>query len=152
MMRAFFVFALTLLMTFPNAAFAEKKETDAEKALDTWLAAVSSGNADTVASLYADDAILLPTLKNHVHDTPAERLEYFKMFTALPKIKGTVNEEHARQYGDDVAINSGIYTFTYEKDGKEVSVPARYSFVFVKDGDAWKVAEHHSSMLPEKAQ
>ena len=37
-----------------------------------------------------------------------------------------------RVYGD-TAVNTGYYTFSYTKDGETKSIPARYSFTYVKD-------------------
>ncbi|MGB5595525.1 MAG: hypothetical protein WBM32_14475 [Crocosphaera sp.] len=55
-----------------------------------------------------------------------------------------------RMYDENLAINSGYYTFTYSKNGRTKEVPARYSFVYQKDGNnQWEIIEHHSSALPE---
>ncbi|MDX1949928.1 MAG: DUF4440 domain-containing protein, partial [Rickettsiales bacterium] len=68
--------------------------------------------------------------------------------TGLPNLKGTINELHTKKLSDNVVNKSGIYTFTFEKDGKEVKVPARFSFTLVKEGNEWLVVEHHSSRMP----
>ena len=52
-----------------------------------------------------------------------------------------------RVYGN-TAVNTGYYTFSFLKDGKTESLPARYSFTFVKDGDKWLIVDHHSSAMP----
>jgi hypothetical protein len=53
-----------------------------------------------------------------------------------------------RVYGGDTAVNTGYYTFSFEKDGATQSLPARYSFTLVKrDGD-WEIVDHHSSAMP----
>jgi hypothetical protein len=36
--------------------------------------------------------------------------------------------------------------------GKRVEVPARYTFVFTRSGQTWKIDEHHSSIRPKKPQ
>ena len=68
-------------------------------------------------------------------------------FTALRRLKAETNESIVRIFGD-TAVNSGLYTFRYEKDGKVVNVPARFSFTYRKDGDKWKIVDHHSSVVP----
>jgi hypothetical protein len=40
------------------------------------------------------------------------------------------------------------YTLFYTKDGETKSIPARYSFTFVKEGSDCKIVDHHSSTVP----
>lgn len=120
---------------------------DVEQSLQTWLKAVSSGTPDAVMKLYANDAVLLPTLAEGVRNTPEKRLDYFKVFTAKPQLQGKIDELHTRVFGD-MAINSGLYTFSYSHDGHTESAPARFTFVYKKTQDGWTIVEHHSSLVP----
>lgn len=134
-----------------STTYTSRQETpkqQVQKAFDTWLAAVSSGSSDAVTKLYAKDAVLLPTLSPKVHNTPELRKEYFDAFTAKENLKGAVNEEHIRVFGN-TAVNSGLYTFTFTKDGETITVPARFSFVYRKTPHGWLIVDHHSSKLPE---
>lgn len=142
-------FAAEVAIAAPKHAAIKTTDAKAEvqAAFDNWLAAVASHKAENVAKLYTKDAVLLPTLSPKVHNTPDMRLEYFKMFTAKPDIKGKADESHIRVFGN-TAVNSGLYTFTFTKDGEEQTVPARYSFVYLKTADGWKIVDHHSSKLP----
>ena len=56
-------------------------------------------------------------------------------------------EQFIRVYGD-TAVNTGYYTLFYAKDGETKSIPARYSFTFVKEGNDCKIVDHHSSAMP----
>ncbi len=49
-----------------------------------------------------------------------------------------------------MATDVGIYEFTMGADGSKVK--ARYSFVYEYDtiSNTWKIAHHHSSMMPEQ--
>jgi len=47
---------------------------------------------------------------------------------------------------DDIAINSGVYTFTFSGGA---SVQARFTYVYRWDGQSWLIIEHHSSAMPE---
>lgn len=111
---------------------------------DRWNDALQTGDPNQVAREYAPDAILLPTVSNRVRHTSDEIKDYFVHFLAK-KPKGKIDEANIRQFGD-VAINSGLYTFSFA--GAE-DVSARYTFVYRKVEGEWKIAEHHSSVLPE---
>src|SRR5262249_39682464 len=68
-------------------------------------------------------------------------------FQALPKATVKFGDQLIRVYGN-TAVNSGYYTFSYTKDGETKSIPARYSLTYVKDGNDWKIVDHHSSAVP----
>jgi hypothetical protein len=60
-----------------------------------------------------------------------------------------IREEAVDSEGNSCVIsNSGIYTFTLGTDGSKVQ--ARYTYVYKKIGDEWKILSHHSSQLPTK--
>jgi hypothetical protein len=59
----------------------------------------------------------------------------------------TFGDQLIRVYGN-TAINTGYYTFSYVKDGQPRTIPARYSFVYVKQGGKWLIVDHHSSAMP----
>ncbi len=122
----------------------EKKEV--QETLGLWLTSVSSGSSDAVETLYMDDAVLLPEFSSVICDDPAKRHDYFKMFTACQNLKGKIDALHTRVLGD-VAVNSGHYTFTFIKDGKEVTAPARFTYVYKKTALGWMIVEHHSSLI-----
>lgn len=111
---------------------------------DKWNTALQSGDPKKVTALYKEDAILLPTLSNQVRHNSQERESYFVDFLAKGP-NGKIDESNVRIFGD-IAINSGIYTFSF-KDGS--TAQARYTFVYLKNDGEWVIVEHHSSLLPE---
>ena len=111
---------------------------------ETWNKALQTGNPKTVAELYEYNAILLPTVSNKVRHTHEEIEDYFVHFLAKEPV-GKIDEENIRTFGD-IAINSGVYTFTF-KDGQ--SVTARFTYVYRWNGQDWKIVEHNSSQMPE---
>ena len=131
----------------------EKSEKDVSEATNTWLNTVTSGSegvVDEVVALYAEDGVLWGTVSEQVRDTPAEIRDYFEYFAKLPELSVSSYKGCVRMYDENLAINSGYYTFTYNKDGQTKEVPARYSFTYHKDGNnQWEIIEHHSSALPE---
>ncbi len=111
---------------------------------DNWNQALQTRDPKQVAALYAQDGILLPTVSNQVRHNPAEIEDYFVHFLAKGPA-GKIDEANIRIFGD-LAINSGVYTFTFA-DGAVVQ--ARYTFVYRWNGEQWLIVEHHSSQMPE---
>lgn len=117
---------------------------DISALFNEWNRALQTGNPKQVASLYDENAILLPTISNQVRHNHKEIEEYFVEFLSMAPA-GTINEANIRSFGN-IAINSGIYTFQF-KEGNQVT--ARYTFVYRWNGQHWKIIEHHSSKMPE---
>ncbi|MBI1208103.1 MAG: DUF4440 domain-containing protein [Azospirillum sp.] len=120
------------------------------QALDSWVGAVTSGRADApdlAVAHYAPEGVLWATYSDVIRDNHAAIRDYFVRFTALPKLSCLITHRNVRLSGD-VAVVSGSYTFSYEKDGAKVDVPARYSFVFNRLGGRWLILDHHSSVTP----
>ena len=111
---------------------------------DEWNTALQTGEPKNVTALYESNAILLPTISNQVRHNHEEIEDYFIHFLAKGP-KGVINESNIRTFGN-IAINSGIYTFTFS-DGN--SVQARFTYVYRWNGQRWLIVEHHSSALPE---
>ena len=112
---------------------------------DQWNTALSTLNPDTVTALYADNAVLLPTVSNQVRHNHEEIKDYFVGFLQKSP-QGVVDEFNVNILSDTHVTNSGIYTFTFG-DGSKVS--ARFSYLYVASDDGWKILQHHSSAMPE---
>jgi uncharacterized protein (TIGR02246 family) len=111
-----------------------------------WNNALQTGDPDNVVACYAPDAILLPTVSPKVRHNHEEIRDYFLHFLAKKPI-GRITEDNIRLY-DDIAINSGLYTFSLAENGDRADVAARFTFVYRKSEDGWLIIEHHSSILP----
>jgi uncharacterized protein (TIGR02246 family) len=120
----------------------EKNEITA--LFEQWNSALQTGDPKQVVALYAEDAVLLPTVSNQVRHNHEEIEDYFVHFLAKGP-QGKIYESNVRIFGE-LAINSGVYTFTF-KDG--VTVQARFTYVYRWDGQRWSIIEHHSSAMPE---
>src|SRR5438132_6875318 len=141
-------FALTFaLLSLTPIASAGPKE-DVAAAASTWARALGEDEPDKVLPLYANDAVLWGTLSPTVRSDRAALRDYFvTAFKVLPGLKVTFGDQLIRVYGD-TAVNTGYYTFSYVKDGEARTLPARYSFTFVKEGGNWMIVDHHSSAMP----
>lgn len=119
-------------------------ESEVVALFNEWNNAVQSGDPKAVTAMYETNGILLPTISNQVRHNHDEIEQYFVSFLEN-KPTGKIDESNVRTFGD-VAINSGVYTFTFKDDSK---VQARFSFVYRWNGQNWKIIEHHSSRMPE---
>ncbi len=112
---------------------------------DRWNAALATLNPDAVTTLYAEDAVLLPTVSNQVRHNHTEIRDYFVGFLQKSP-QGVIDESNVCILSDTHATNSGVYTFTF---GDGSSVTARFSYLYVATADGWKILQHHSSAMPE---
>lgn len=115
---------------------------------DEWIQTVCRHNPNEVILRYAEDGVLVGTVAQKIKQGRAEIKTYFDMFLAKKDLCGTYTSHLVQAY-DDWAIDSGTYTFTWKEGGKQVVVPARFTFVYRKTDEGWKIANHHSSALPE---
>ena len=136
-----------VLFGIAPTAWAGAKE-DVAAATAKWAEVFTDDNPDPILALYDKEAVMWGTLSPTRRDDPAAIRDYFvKAFKALPGHKVTFGDQLIRVYGD-TAINTGYYTFSFVKDGQPTTLPARYSFVYVKRNGAWKIVDFHSSKLP----
>lgn len=107
------------------------------------------GATEGVVSLYSEKAILLPTISPRLYDSKSAMKEYFSTFLSLKDLKVTTTELITREYGD-ISMNTGFYTITYTKNGKQETVYARFDFWYKKVNGKWMIIFHQSSMLPQE--
>ncbi|HYA21456.1 MAG TPA: SgcJ/EcaC family oxidoreductase [Burkholderiales bacterium] len=147
MKRRLYSMLLLFLFVAAPAAWAGPKD-EVAAATARWAVAFTDDNPDKILALYDKNAVLWGTLSPKRRDDPEAIRDYFvKAFAALPEHKVSFGDQLIRVYGN-TAINTGYYTFSYVKDGEAKSLPARYSFTYVKKGKKWLIVDHHSSAMP----
>jgi len=133
-------------MEEPPSRTAGLAEVEILSLFERWNEAMVGGDSAAVAALYADDAVLLPTLSNRIRRDREGIASYFKKFiTWAPRSR--LLEGAVRLFGD-VAVHSGAYRFTFGS-GPFREVDARFTFVYARRQGSWRIVEHHSSMMPE---
>jgi uncharacterized protein (TIGR02246 family) len=144
---------LTSLVILGSASLtpAGPKE-DVAAATQAWIDAMSSHDPERVVALYDPEAVLWGTRSPTLRDNPATVRDYFNILkTVPPSYKAVMGEQRIRIYGD-IAINTGTYTFSEVRDGKPISRPARFSFVYRNRDGRWLIVDHHSSAVPAPPQ
>jgi uncharacterized protein (TIGR02246 family) len=151
MNRTLVVLASLLILVVPSLALAGPKE-DVAAATQAWIEGMNSHNAERVVALYDPEAVLWGTRSSTLRDTPATVRDYFKILQTVPSsYKVVLGEQRLRIYGD-IAINTGTYTFSEDRDGTPITRPARFSFVYRNRDGRWLIIDHHSSAAPAPAQ
>ena len=111
--------------------------------LENWVKKIRTNDPKQVVELYHDDGLLLGTFSDKERIGQNLILEYFEnLLKSKVDVEIVTQHKHESEF---VETNSGLYNFIV--NGKTVN--ARFSFVFIKIGDDWKILSHHSSVLPE---
>lgn len=111
--------------------------------LNNWIQKIRTNDPNQVTQLYHEDGLLLGTfsdLERNGHDLI---LEYFQHLLEN-EVNVKIITEHKKEY-DSLIVSSGLYNFIL----KNKVIKARFSFVFKRLDEGWKILSHHSSVLPE---
>jgi uncharacterized protein (TIGR02246 family) len=146
------LFVLISFVTFATSIQAEVASTNCQSLkqdelvalFERWNDTLKTGDAQKVADLYANDAVLLPTVSKKPRLTVDEKVDYFQYFLK-DRPSGTLDTSHA-QTACNSALHTGLYTFRFAATNAEVK--ARYTFTYHWNGEQWLISSHHSSMLP----
>jgi uncharacterized protein (TIGR02246 family) len=143
------VSALFAVNTVSATSGACNTEAAVKKADKLWADTLALHQPDKVADLYAHDAILLGTYENIPLITHEQRAEYFaQLFKKVPNLRVEYDKVFVKLMKED-AVSSGLYTFVGTgPDGKEIRMPARYSFAYDSTNNGCELIMHHSSELP----
>ena len=111
--------------------------------LQKWVSTIKQGDPKQVTNLYHENGILLGTF------SPKERvgheliLEYFENLLQNP-VDVEIVSEHTHS-SESIVVKSGLYNFI--TNGKTIA--SRFSFVYAKNDNEWKIISHHSSVVPQ---
>ncbi len=132
----------------PSAADAEVRA-----ATQQWIVAFNTCQQPRdVASLYDRDALFWGTVSRSLITSTEAVSQYFEPVCAsAPRAKVELGPYEMRRHGDS-ATSAGHYTFTFFRGGQALTVPARFSFAYRRDGDRWLIVGHHSSSAPAAPQ
>ena len=148
MNRASIMLVSFLILVAPTLGLAGPRE-DVGAATQAWIDGMNSHNTERVVALYDAEAVLWGTRSSTLRDTPTTVRDYFKVLQTVPSsYKVVLGEQRIRIYGD-MAINTGTYTISEDRDGKPFIRPARFSFVYRNRDGRWLIVDHHSSAVPE---
>jgi len=134
-------FSSSIKSDFPE----EISEEQVRKLFYLWNDALDTLDPKQVADRYSSDPILLPTVSDEPRTDYAGIEDYFTNFLQS-KPQGEILDGKIK-IGPGWCKDAGIYEFTMGTTGDKVK--ARYTYVYVFEDDEWKIAHHHSSVMPE---
>jgi uncharacterized protein (TIGR02246 family) len=144
-MRRYGVALILALLAFTFSVAVAAPTDDVSAAVDRWTTTFNANDVDALVNLYAPDAIL-------VGSTGLERQEgrdairgYFARL-ANSGDKVVIEDRKIVPLSDNIVYATGFYEFSAMREGKERKTKAGFSMVFVKQGNDWLIAHHHSSL------
>lgn len=121
---------------------------DIQYLLDQWGDAFRQGSSEKLVQLYAADASLWGTMSDIQRIEHEAISDYFDSLFNQYACDITFGDGYFRQI-DNLIVAAGTYNFVLKNDKfSKMILPARYSFVFQKVIQGWKIIEHHSSVMP----
>ena len=153
-MRVATVLMGSLLLAACGSAVADKPEnrTGAIEAVTAANAAkdraMIARDADALAGFYTDDYQVIDA-RAGIHD---KKNQVDFMTNSVELLEARSDQVKVEMLAPDAALVTGRLTGRYRMDGKESDFVERYTGVWVKQGQGWRVKHEHGSMLPEQAK
>ena len=110
--------------------------------LAKWVAAMEKYDYDFIMNMYHDDAVLLGTFSDIQRVGHRQIMEYLHNPSKSPVRIIIVTQKEYRV--DSVMVISGLYDFVID----DKTINARFSIMFSKRNNEWRILSHHSSVLP----
>ena len=114
---------------------------------ERWLKALGSHDVGAIVALYDADATLLPTFSEKLERGRSAIRRYFDEFVKK-RPTGEVVQEHVQELGDGRILCTGLYNFRVGPGDLRETVTARFTFVWRRKNDDWRIVHHHSSQKP----
>jgi hypothetical protein len=133
-----------------DAPSAAQMQEQARANFKKWNDSLQTKDNMKVAACYSTNQLsFLPTVSPKHITGAADTQDYFKAFVQKNPF-GTITDDQVQTYNNgNTYLHSGMYTFELGDAGKRTPVSARFSYVWNKEGNDWKITHHHSSVCPQ---
>lgn len=108
--------------------------------------AMIAREGQALAGFYTEDYQVIDS-RASIHDKK-DQVDF--MTNSVELLKADSDEVKVGMLAPDAALVTGRLTGRYRMDGKESDFVERYTGVWVKQGQRWRVQHEHGSMLPEQ--
>lgn len=146
-MRTYQFVLVLVLLAFASgvhSAFADPAD-EVSAVVDRWSTAFNANDVDALINLYTPDAILVGSTGLARHEGRDAVRGYFARL-AHSGDKVVIEDRKIVSLGDNIAYATGFYEFSAMREGELKKSKAGFSMIFVKQGNDWLIAHHHSSV------
>ena len=108
--------------------------------------ALIDGDADALRRFYTDDFLIIDA-RAQVHGK-ADQVRF--MTEQVDLLKGETDDVRVTMLSPETALLTGRLVGRYRMDGRENDFTERYTSIWVRDGEHWRLKHEHSSLAPRK--
>lgn len=144
-MRRYGLMLVLVLLAFASSAAVAAPADEVSAAVDRWATAFNANDVDALVNLYTPDAILVGSTGLARQEGRDTIRGYFSRL-ANSGDKVVIEDRKIVSLGDNIAYATGFYEFSAMREGEVRKTKAGFSMVFVKQGNDWLIAHHHSSV------
>jgi len=118
--------------------------------------AFNQNDAGAVAALYTEDAVLLPPETDPVYGREAIEKYFADLFTQYHASNCVIRPDqyspHIIGTGGNGLWSSGNWSATFKaKTGDSIQLKSKWSSIYVREGNAWKIQMDIWNITPEPA-
>ena len=130
----------------PQEGAAARAETALRAANAAYDKALIDGDADALRRFYTDDFRIIDA-RAEVHDK-ADQIRFLTEQVDLLQAK--TDDLRVTMLAPDVALVTGRFIGRYRLEGQENDFTERYTSIWVRDAEQWRLKHEHSSVAPRK--
>ena len=135
-----------------SAPTQEQMQAIARLNFKKWNEALQTKDPEKISALYSSTLLSFLPLVSSKHISEAEDTEdYFQIFVQKNPF-GVITDDSVQTFNNGTTyLHSGLYVFEMSDAvdaGKKTPVSARFSYVWTKEAEDWKITHHHSSLAP----
>ncbi len=110
---------------------------------------INRADVNSLAAMYSDNAVLIPTFSNRLLNNPQVIREYFERLSQREELSLALHEKTLMIHPvtDDIHVISGIYCWRFAVDGELLNFEARFGYM-VNIALPAPIVHHHSSQIP----
>ena len=121
-------------------AVAAAHDRTAHEAMARWLQVIQGKDAQSIATFYTDDAVLMAPGQPMVSGREAVR-QFWQSAVDMPEMRLSLKPQQIEfSNGGDLAVDRGSYRFSGKRGAQTLQEAGKYVIVWKKVGGAWKVA------------